>query len=110
MKKLYYLIILLAVCIFVPNLYAQSAAPVEKKSVSIVIGKITHKDGSPAVKVSVAIGDKFSYTDIRGNYRIKNVPFGRHNIQIKSKDKILKEEEIHIDKPRIKYNGVISTQ
>lgn len=69
-----------------------------------VMGKITAEDNKPLVKVIVSIGDKFKITDIKGRYRIKNIPYGSHTMQIKRKGEVLKEVEIEVNKGKVKHD------
>jgi hypothetical protein len=51
------------------------------------------------VKATVSIGEKFSFTDSRGRYRIKDVPFGRQTLQIKKSGNVLHSTPVEIDAP-----------
>lgn len=93
MKRLGYLMVMLLFgFVMVSSIYAQQAT---------VMGKVTRSDGTPLIKAVVAIGEKYSYTDVKGRYRIKAVPFGVHTIQIKQGDQVLKEEKIKINQDQV---------
>lgn len=70
-----------------------------------VTGQITHTDNQPAAGLVVSVGDKFGFTDVRGAYRIRDVPFGRHTMQIKAKDqRVLKEVPLVVGQSVVQCN------
>jgi len=80
-------------------------APVsEAADVATVMGKVKGRNNKPLSRVVVKIGDKTSFTDVKGSYRIKGVPFGNYTVNIKRAGKVLEKKEAQIDKPRIKLN------
>jgi hypothetical protein len=90
-----------AFIILASNLYAETAT---------LMGEIKHSDNSPARNLVVSIESKFSITDSKGRYLIKDIPSGRHTMQIKENregGKILKEIEIEIRPPRLMHNETI---
>jgi len=99
MKRIKLLAIILGLSLFfVPILYAGGFT---------VMGRITHENGKPAVKVIVSVSDKFTYTDIKGRYRIKGVLTGNQTLTVKKGDSVLKEVSIDINKPLMRVNAVI---
>lgn len=72
-----------------------------------VMGRITHEDGRPASRVIVSVGDKFTYTDVRGRYRIRGLPTGEQELVIKRWDGTIKELPINIDRPLMKIDANI---
>lgn len=101
MKRLSCLTVFLAVIILASNLYAETAT---------LMGEITRSGNSPAGNLVVSIEGKFSITDAKGRYLIKDVPSGRHTMQIKENrenGRILKEVTIEIKPPRLMHNETI---
>ncbi len=82
-------------------------SPVWANEQGRIYGTITKKSGKPVRKALVRIGYHFSFTDSKGSYRIKNVPFGKHTMIIKKKNKILKKIKIMVDERRIKHDEVL---
>ncbi|HLG30008.1 MAG TPA: hypothetical protein VI387_07340 [Candidatus Brocadiales bacterium] len=101
MKRLGYLTVFLAFIILASNLYAETAT---------IMGEIIHYDNSPAGNLVVSIEGKFSITDAKGRYLIKDIQSGLHTMQIKENrenGRILKEVKIEIKPPRLIHNETI---
>ncbi len=65
-----------------------------------VSGTIT-QNGAPAVDLRVSIGDKFSFTDVRGRYRIADVPFGTHTMRIARGGTVLTEVTVNVNQANV---------
>ena len=63
---------------------------------SVVIGTITHQNGSAAVDVLVTVGGNWRYTDQGGRYRIEGVPLGTQRMIIKSGKNILWQGDVQV--------------
>jgi len=66
-----------------------------------IIGEVIKNNGRPVIRAVVKIGDEFTYTDVQGRFRLKNIPFGKHTLTISKKGQLLKTRTIEIDKPKI---------
>lgn len=75
-KRLGWILILL-LAMTTLSVYAQS---------SQVIGDVYRRDGKPAINYTVSLAGKYAFTDVRGRFRIPDVPFGQYKVQV-SKDK-----------------------
>lgn len=62
-----------------------------------VVGEVHNSNMSPAVNCTVSIGSKFAFTDVRGRFRIINVPFGQYTVQVKKDDHVIKQELVNIN-------------
>jgi len=101
MKRLGFLVVFLAFIILAASLYAETAT---------LMGEIKHSDNSPARNLVVSIEGKFSITDSKGRYLIKEIQSGSHTMQIKENREggvVLKEVEIEIMPPRLMHNETI---
>ena len=65
-----------------------------------VMGRVTDRTNRPVMKATVSIDAKFAFTDLKGRYRIKDVPFGRHTLQIKKGGRVLHEAPVEINEIR----------
>mgnify|MGYP001565906053 CR=1 FL=1 len=73
-----------------------SFGTVRAADVATVSGQIRDANDKPLSNATVSIGDKSDFTDVDGRYRIRDVPAGSHKIQVKKKDKVLKEDDIEV--------------
>jgi len=62
-------------------------------------GVVTMGAKTAAIGYVVQIGDNWSYTDIKGHYRLDNVPFGKHTLEIRKRGKLVKQEPIDVNTP-----------
>ncbi len=69
-----------------------------------LLGVINHIDNRPAINVTVVVAGRVSFTDISGQYRIDNLPFGFHTIQIKIGGQLVKQENIEVNSPTLTKN------
>ncbi|MEJ2010075.1 MAG: hypothetical protein P8Z30_18290 [Acidobacteriota bacterium] len=76
----------------------QSQARQTQQSASVQ-GVVMLGAKTPAMGYVVQIGDNWSYTDIKGHYRIDKVPFGKHMLQVKKRGKVVKQEQIDVNAP-----------
>lgn len=73
-----------------------SASPVLAQTATVT-GKISDPKGRPRANLTVSVAGRISFTDIRGVYRIRNVPWGSQvKMQIKKNGKVIKETTIDI--------------
>ncbi len=80
------------------SLHAQTAT---------VLGEVFNRNGQPAVNLTVSVGPKFAFTDVKGRYRILGVPFGEQILQISRQGKKLKQLKVVIHKPSVKIGRII---
>ena len=92
--------IILLVLIFAAglSLHAQTAT---------VFGEVFYRNGQPAVNLTVSVGRKFAFTDVKGRYRIPGVPFGESVLQIRRQGKKLKQLKVVIQKPSVQIARII---
>lgn len=84
-----------AFCLFV-LIALVSAAPVFAQTATVT-GKISDGRGRPLANLTVSVAGKISFTDIRGVYRIRNVPWGSQvKMQIKKSGKIIRNTTVDI--------------
>lgn len=98
MKPILLISIIITTLLIVSNPYAEAA---------VVSGEVKNADGRPVREATVTIGNKFDFTDVDGRYRIKDVPTGEQQIQIKKDQKILKEQVIDVKEPKVNINVTI---
>jgi hypothetical protein len=67
---------------------------------AVVTGEVVYKNARPAVNCTVLLGGKFAFVDVRGRFRIFNVPFGTYTLQVKRQGQKLKEMRITINQPQ----------
>jgi len=91
-------LLVLATLSLVGSLYAQTA---------VVSGTITHRNGKPAVNVTVSVAGLASLTDVRGKYRIPGVPFGRQTLRILQNRKVLKQLIVNVNATAVTHNETI---
>lgn len=82
------------------------SAGISRSQTATVTGSVFYKNMRPAANCTVSIADKFAFTDVRGRFRISNVPFGEHTLQITRNRKKLKEQKVliralNVEIPRI---------
>ena len=92
------LLLVLATLLLVGNLYAQTA---------VVSGTIAHRNGNPAVNITVSIAGRASLTDVRGRYRVLGVPYGSQKLRILQNNKVLKELAVNVNAAAITHNETI---
>jgi hypothetical protein len=92
------LLLVLATLLLVCNLYAATA---------VVSGTITHRNGDPAVNVTVSIAGRASLTDVRGKYRVLGVPFGNQTLRVLQNKKVLKELALTVNAAAVTHNETI---
>ena len=92
------LLLVLATLLLVGNLYAQTA---------VVSGAITHRDGSPAVNVTVSVAGRASLTDVRGKYRVLGVPFGRQTLRVLQSKKVLRTLVVNVSAAAVTQNETL---
>lgn len=80
------------------SLHAQTAT---------VFGEVSYKNGQPAVNLTVSVGPKFAFTDVKGRYRIPGVPFGDQMLQVSRHGKKLKQLKVVIQKPSVQVGRII---
>jgi len=80
------------------SLHAQTAT---------VFGEVFYRNGQPAVNLTVSVGPKFAFTDVKGRYRIPGVPFGQQILQISRQGKKLKQLKVVIQKPSVQIARII---
>jgi hypothetical protein len=66
---------------------------------SQVTGEVLGKDGHPAVNYTVSLVDKFAFTDVKGRFRIHDVPYGEQDLPISRDKKVVKEMRVKISQP-----------
>jgi hypothetical protein len=66
---------------------------------SQVTGQVLRKNGRPAVNHTVSLADKFAFTDVKGRFRIQDVPFGEHDLRVSRDKKVIKEIKVKISQP-----------
>lgn len=100
MRRISVLMVLVSSLLFVASVEAGTAT---------VTGTITHAAGQkkPAINVAVIIASKVSYTDVKGRYRIKDVPFGRQLLTLKKNGKVLKEVSLNVGKSQVVHDDTI---
>jgi hypothetical protein len=79
-------------------LFVLSAASVLAQS-SHVTGEVLFKDGRPAVNHTVSLADKFAFTDVKGRFRIRDVPYGEYDLRVSRNKKVNKEMKVKISQP-----------
>ena len=91
-------LLVLATLLLVGNLYAQTA---------VVSGAITHRNGNPAVNVTVSIAGRAGLTDVRGRYRIPGVPFGRQTLRVLQSKKVLRTLVVNVSAAAVTQNETL---
>ena len=66
-----------------------------------VFGEVFDKNGQPAVNLTVSVGRRFAFTDVRGRYRMPDVPLGEYILRISRQGKELKQLKVVIQKPSV---------
>ena len=66
---------------------------------SQVTGEVLRKDGHPAVNYTVSLADKFAFTDVKGRFRVLNVPYGEHELRVSRDKRVIKELKVKISQP-----------
>ncbi len=74
---------------------------------AVVMGAVTYRNRAPASNITVSIGGKFAFTDVRGRYRIDGVPFGQQTMRFTRQGKVLKEVRLEIHENRVWRNEII---
>src|ERR1035438_2931426 len=92
------LLLLPAMLLLVGYLYGQTA---------VVTGTITHRNGSPAVNVTVSVSGLAGLTDVRGRYRVSGVPYGSQTLKILQNNKVLKQVSVNVNAAAITHNEAI---
>ena len=72
-----------------------------------VFGEVFYRNGQPAVNLTVSVGRKFAFTDVKGRYRIPDVPFGEQILLISRQGKKLKQLRVVIQKPSVQIGRII---
>ena len=67
-------------------------------------GAVSLQGNSPAKGYVVQVGRYWSYTDLKGHYRIDDVPFGKYSLEVKKKGTVVKRAEIDVREPVVTYN------
>ena len=67
-------------------------------------GRITFDQGGPAANLTVTIGKSYSFTDVNGAYILKDVPYGKQDLQITKGGRLLKRSNIMVDKADMHYD------
>ncbi len=80
------------------SLHAQTAT---------VFGEVFYKNGRPAVNLTVSVGPRFAFTDVKGRYRIPGVPFGEQILQISRQGRKLKQLKVVVQKPSVQIGRII---
>jgi hypothetical protein len=96
--KLVLVLVILATPLLVGNLFAQTA---------VVSGTVAYRNGNPAVNVTVSIAGRASLTDVRGRYRVPDVPFGRQTLRILQNRKVLKELVVNVNAAAVTHNETL---
>jgi len=84
-----------AILFFGVFLYGQTA---------MVSGTITRRNGEAAVNITVTIGGRHRLTDVRGRYRLPDVPYGRQTLEISEGKRILFRTSIEVKGPSVVHN------
>jgi|GEM_PF-6740996 len=66
---------------------------------AVITGKITTREGKPLVRGVVEIGGEYDFTDLKGNYRIKDVPYGNQILLVISSGDTLRKIRTRVEKP-----------
>ncbi len=66
-----------------------------------VTGEVFYSRNRPATNLTVSVGGRFAFTDVKGRFRIANVPFGEHKLQVSRKGSKLKEIRVVIRQPTV---------
>ena len=77
------------------------------QNVATVFGRIRFRNGKPAVGFTVAAGSRFNYTDLDGNYRILNVPYGQYTMEIRQGSKSIRKVALKVAAPRVQHDEVL---
>lgn len=67
-------------------------------------GRITFDHGGPAANLTVTIGKSYSFTDVNGAYILRDVPYGRQDLQISKNGLVLKRSNITVDKAEMQHD------
>ncbi len=65
------------------------------------MGRITFSNGAPAASVVVQVSHVWTYTDVRGYYRLDGVPFGGQQMEIRYGSRVLKVIRIMVNQQRL---------
>jgi len=88
-------------------LLAGSAAALLGQRTGLVFGNIRFRNGRPATGLTISLGRAFNYTDVDGNYRIPNVPFGQYTLEVRQGAKILKRAPVAVGAAQIRHDEII---
>ena len=83
------------------------AALLSGQSVATVFGRIRFRNGQPAVGFTVAAGSRFNYTDLDGNYRILNVPYGQYTMEIRQGSRSIRKVALKVAAPRVQHDEIL---
>src|SRR5262245_39938840 len=71
-------------------------------------GRVTSDKGQPAANLTVTIGKSYSFTDVDGVYVLKDVPFGKQDLQITKAGRLLKRSDITVDKAEMQHDEQVA--
>jgi hypothetical protein len=72
-----------------------------------ITGRITYGNGAPAAGIVVQVSYAWAYTDVRGYYRLNDVPFGDQRMEIRYGDRILKAIRIAVNQEHVRVDQTL---
>lgn len=74
---------------------------------AVVTGEVVYKNARPAVNCTVLLGGRFAFVDVRGRFRLLNVPFGTYLLQVQRQGQKLKQIRVTINQPQVVLPRII---
>ena len=72
-----------------------------------ITGRIMYGNGAPAAGIVVQVAHAWAYTDVRGYYRLSDVPFGDQQMEIRYGDRILKAVRIAVNQEHMRVDQTL---
>jgi hypothetical protein len=72
-----------------------------------ITGRITYGNGAPAAGIVVQVSYAWAYTDVRGYYRLNDVPFGDQRMEIRYGDRVLKAIRIAVNQEHVRVDQTL---
>jgi hypothetical protein len=74
---------------------------------AVVTGTVVYRNAQPAVNCTVVLGGRFAFVDVRGRFRILNVPFGTYTLQVQRQGKTLRQIRVTINQAQVVLSRII---
>ena len=72
-----------------------------------ITGRIVYSNGAAAAGMVVQVSQVWAYTDVRGYYRLNDVPFGGQRLEVRVRDRILKATRIDVNRQHLVFDQTL---